>query len=103
MSQNTAKAMAYIMNVSGGDFQQGDCLYKSTSGIQWTPEHSWTSDRPQKQASEKPTSQLLHGSGVIISWLNDRAISIVDEKRFYYCVHMWWVFANPFTYSNIAN
>ena len=33
MSQNIAKAMAYIMNESGGDFQQGDCLYKTTSGM----------------------------------------------------------------------
>ena len=36
-------------------FQQGGCLYKPTSNIQWTPEHSWTFDRPQK----KQTSQLL--------------------------------------------
>ena len=41
------------MNESGGDFQQGGCLYKPTTGTQWTPEHSWTSDRAQKQASEK--------------------------------------------------
>ena len=40
------------MNESGGDFQQGGCLYKPTSGTQ-TPEHLWMSDRPQKQASEK--------------------------------------------------
>ena len=41
MSQNNiiAKAMAYIMNESGGDFQQGGNLYKTTSGIQWTPKH----------------------------------------------------------------
>ena len=26
MSQNVAKTMAYIMNQSGGDFKQGDCL-----------------------------------------------------------------------------
>ena len=59
MSQNIAKTMAYIMNESGGDFQQGGCLYKPTSGIQWTPEHLWTSDRLQKQALEKQTSQYL--------------------------------------------
>ena len=45
--------MAYIINQLCGDFQQGGCLYKPTSGIQWTPEHSWTSDRHQKQASAK--------------------------------------------------
>ena len=53
LSQNIAKSMAYIINQSYGDFQQGGCLYKPTSGIQWTPEHSWMSDRPQKQASAK--------------------------------------------------
>ena len=69
MSQNIAKARAYIMNELDGDFQQGGCLYKPTSGIQWTPVHSWTSDRLQKQVSEKQTSQLdqsTFGSGVVI-------------------------------------
>ena len=41
------------MKKLGGDFQQGGCLYKPTSGIQSTPEHSWMSDWPQKQATEK--------------------------------------------------
>ena len=49
----TAKSMAYIIIQSYGDFQLGGCLYKPTSGIQWTPEYSWMSDRPQKQASAK--------------------------------------------------
>ena len=61
MLQNIAKAIAYIMNESGGDLQQGGCLYKPTSGIQWTPKHLWTSDRPQKQASEK-ADKLTCGS-----------------------------------------
>ena len=46
-----AKSMAYVIK-SGGDFQQDGCLYKPSSGIQQTPKHLWTSDRPQKQASE---------------------------------------------------
>ena len=53
LSQNIAKSMAYIINQLYGDFQHGGCLYKPTSGIQWTLEHSWTSDRLQKQASAK--------------------------------------------------
>ena len=53
MSQNIAKSMAYIMNELGSDFPQGSCLYKLTSGMEWTPEHLWTSNRPQKQASEQ--------------------------------------------------
>ena len=65
MSQNIAKAMAYIMNKLGGDFQQGSCLYKPTSGIQWTAEHSWMSDRPQKQAPEK-ADQSTFGSDIVI-------------------------------------
>ena len=56
--------MANIISQSCGDFQQGGCLYKPTSGIQWTPEHSWTSDRPQKQASAK-ADLLTFGSGVL--------------------------------------
>ena len=32
MSQNIDKSMAYIMDESGDDFQQGGCLYKLTSG-----------------------------------------------------------------------
>ena len=65
MSQNIDKSMAYITNKSGGDFQQGGCLYKPTSGTQWTPEHLWMSDRPQKQASEK-ADQSTFGSGVVV-------------------------------------
>ena len=34
MSHNIAKSMVHIMNESGGDLQQGDHLYKLTSGIQ---------------------------------------------------------------------
>ena len=56
--------MAYIMYESGGEFQQGGSLYKPTSGIQWTSEHSLTSDRPQKQASEK-SDQSTYGSSVV--------------------------------------
>ena len=64
MSQNIAKTMAYIMNESGDGFQQGDCLYKPTSGIQWAPKPLWTSDKPQKQASEK-ANQSTCGSGIV--------------------------------------
>ena len=49
---------------SGGDLQQGGCLYKPTSGIQWTPEHLWMSDRPQKPASAKADLSTF-GSGVL--------------------------------------
>ena len=59
---HSAKSMAYTINHSCGGFQQGGCLYKPTSGIQWTPEHSWT-DRPQKQASAKADLSTF-GSGV---------------------------------------
>ena len=60
----TAKSMAYIINQSYGDFQQGGWLYKPTSGIQWTPEHLWMSDRPQKLASAK-ADLSTYGSGVL--------------------------------------
>ena len=56
--------MAYCMNKSSGDFQQGGCLYKPTSGTQCTPEHLQTSDKPQKQASEK-ADQSTCGSGFV--------------------------------------
>ena len=63
------------MNESGGDFQQGGFMYKPTSGIQWTPKHQWTSDRPQKQASEKADQSTFGSDVVIISQLIDRAIN----------------------------
>ena len=63
--------MGYIINQSCGDFQQGGCLYKPTSGIQWTPEHSWIFNRPQKQASAKAYLSKF-GSGVL-------AISLLME------------------------
>ena len=73
-THNIAKAMAYIKDQSDGGFQQGGCLYKPTSGIYWTPEHSWRSDRPQKQALAKAYLSTF-GSGVLVcnylvNWLN---------------------------------
>ena len=65
LSQNIAKSMAYIINQSCGDFQQDGCLYKPTSDIQWTPKHSWSSDRPQKQASTKADPSTF-GCGVLV-------------------------------------
>ena len=59
--------MAYIINQSCGDFQQAGYLYKPNSGIQWTSEHSWTSDRPQEQASAKADPSTF-GSGVLLIW-----------------------------------
>ena len=59
-----AKSMALIINQSCSDLQQGGCLYKPTSGILWTPEPSWMSDRPQKQASAKADLSTF-GSGVL--------------------------------------
>ena len=55
--------MAYIINQSCDDFQQDGCLYKPTSGIQWTPEHSWMSNWPKKQALAK-ASLLTFGSAI---------------------------------------
>ena len=53
--------MAYIMNESGGDFQQ---VATYTSQPVAFSEHSWTSDWPQKQASEK-ADQSTCGSGIV--------------------------------------
>ena len=86
------------MNESCVDFQQDGCLYKSTCGIQWSPKHSWMSDRPQKQASEKQTSQLV---AVVLWQLVSLLIELLigDEKVPCHCVRKWWVLANPVTYG----
>ena len=65
LSQNIAKSMVYTINQLCGDFQQGGCLYKLINGIQWTPKHSCTSDRPQKQASAKADPSTF-GCGVLV-------------------------------------
>ena len=59
-SLKVAKSMAYIINESGGEFQQGGYLYKSASRIHWTAGHSWTSDRPQKHILEKADQSTFH-------------------------------------------
>ena len=52
--------MAYIIYTSGDHaFQHGGYLYKLTSGIQWTPDHSYMSDKHQKQTSEKADQSTL--------------------------------------------
>ena len=53
------------MNQLYGDFQQDVCLCKPSSGSQWTPEHWWTFDRPQKQTSAKADPSTF-GSGVLV-------------------------------------
>ena len=63
--------MAYIIKWSG-DFQQGGCLYKLTSGIQWTPQHLWW---PQEQASEKADQSTFGSDVVIISYFIDGTIN----------------------------
>ena len=68
--------MAYINQLCYA-FQQGGCLYKPTSGIHWTPEHSWTSNRPQKQASAKADPSKF-GCGVLVNSLIE--LSIDDEN-----------------------
>ena len=74
LSQNIAKSMAYIINQSCGDFQQGGCLYKPTSGIQWTPKHLCTSDRPQKQASAKADLSAFDSGVLVISLLMELSV-----------------------------
>ena len=67
--------MAYIINKPGGDFQQGGYLYKPTSCIPWTAKHSWTSDRPQEQSSEKVYQSTFGSCVVVISQLIDGTIN----------------------------
>ena len=66
--------MAYIINQCCGDFQQGGCLYKPTSDIQWTPEHLWMSDMPQKQASAKADLSTFGSVVLTISLLMELSI-----------------------------
>ena len=55
--------MTYIVNEFSGDFQQGGCLSKPTS-----ENDQWTSDKPQKQASEK-AHHVNYGSGALVNIL----------------------------------
>ena len=41
------------------------CTSQPVAFIVWMPEHSWISDRRQKQASEKADQSTL-GSGVVV-------------------------------------
>ena len=66
--------MAYIINQWCGDFQQGGCLYKLTSDIQWTPEHLWMSDTYQKQASAKADLSIFGSVVLTISLLMELSI-----------------------------
>ena len=54
MLQNIAKSMASIINESGGDFQQGGCLYKPTSGHQST--HGCLTVLKNKPQKNKPVN-----------------------------------------------
>ena len=73
--------MAYIINKSGGDFQQGGCLYKLTSGIQWPPKNPWMSDRSQKQVSAKADRSMFSSDVMVISIISKKLsqLQIVDN------------------------
>ena len=79
MSQSIAKDMAHIMNESDGDFQQGVCLYKPTSGIQWAPNTRGRLTGLRNKPQKKLTSQLV---AVVLWQLVSLLIelSISDEK-----------------------
>ena len=69
ISQNIAKFMAYIVNDDlGDDFQQGGCLYKPTSGIQWALMDMW-------QAIEKADQSTFSSGVVVISYFLDEDIN----------------------------
>ena len=53
-------------------------MYKPTSGIQWTPKHSWTSDKPKKQALADAIWSTF-GSSVVVIWIE---LLIGNENRF---------------------
>ena len=92
--------MAYITNQSCSDFQQGGYLYKPTSGIQWTPKHSWMSDRHQKQVSAKADPQHL----VVVYWqLGSLLWSYPLTMRAALChsVCKWWVMAKQVKYRYV--
>ena len=87
------------MNESGGDFHQGGCLYKLTSGIN---EHLSTCGRLtglRNKPQKKLTSQLL---AVVLQLLVSilMELSIGDEKRSCHCVYKWLVFASPVTHTH---
>ena len=49
--------------------------YEPTSGIQWTPEYSWTSDKIQKQASKcRPVNFLALEFWQLVSLLMELSI-----------------------------
>ena len=75
------------MNKLGVDFQQGGCLYKPTSGITWTPEYLWMSDRAQKQASEKADRSIFDSGDVVIGqFINGTMYISWQLKHFYHFV-----------------
>ena len=68
--------MAYIINQSCGDFQLARWLPVQANQWQhsWAPEHSWTSDRPKKQASAKADLLTFSNSVLAIGLLMELSI-----------------------------
>ena len=66
-----AKFIAYIVNESGGDFKQGNCLYEPTSGIQYSYNQALVNIW---QASEKANQQHFGSVVVVISYFIKGAI-----------------------------
>ena len=75
------------------------CMYKPISSIHWTPEYSWTFDRPQKQApkSRSVNFYLWCYVSLLMKLLIDN-----ENHTLLLCVCMQWVLAKPVIYYHVG-
>ena len=65
--------MAKLIRQSCGELQPAVCLSRGYAAIWRWPVHSWTSDKPQKQATEKQAGQL---SASIPGWIVSQRVQL---------------------------
>ena len=59
VTHKAAKFMAKLVRQSCGESQPAICLSREDGAIGREPEHSWTPNKPQKQATQKQPGQFL--------------------------------------------
>ena len=99
MSHKTNKSLAKLISQSCGELYLAICLSRGYGAIWRQPEHLWTSDKPQKQATAKAARQL---SVLIPTWIVSQHVqlSFNGESVSWCCVRGSQLFSNSVTYDD---
>ena len=94
--------MAKLVSQSCGELQPAVCLSRGNGAILRRPEHSWTSGKPQKQATAKAANQGNFQHQYMPQLLvNVYSYRLMVKSVSCCCVRGRRLFSNPVTFMNL--